>query len=128
MDTLSSVTHRSPVATAAIWTVQIVVGLVFVAAGVAKLAGAPQMVEVFDQIGIGQWFRFVTGTVEIAGGALLVWPGRSSYGALLLTATMVGALFTHAVVIGGTWQPAAVLFALCLLLLWLNRRQLSVVR
>lgn len=86
------------------------------------------MIAVFDQIGAGQWFRFLTGAVEVTGGALLLWPGRSVYGAALLTATMVGALLTHAVLIGGAWQPAALLFALSALLLWLNRRQLPTSR
>jgi hypothetical protein len=38
---------------------------------------------------------------------------------------MAGALFTHIVKIGGTWQPAAVLFALSALLLWFYRVQLE---
>jgi DoxX-like family len=47
----------------------------------AKLAGVPFMVELFDQIGIGQWFRLVTGVVEITGAIALVFPGLASIGA-----------------------------------------------
>ncbi len=117
--------RRSQFVTVAIWMLQIVVALAFVAAGSAKLSGASQMVEIFDRIGIGQWFRVVTGIVEVTGGALLLWPGRSAYGALLLTVTMSGALLMHALRLGGMWQPAAILFFLSALLLWLNRRQLG---
>jgi hypothetical protein len=34
----------------------------------SKLAGQPQMVEIFQAIGLGQWFRYVTGVIE-AGSA-----------------------------------------------------------
>ena len=39
----------------------------FVAAGAAKLIGAPMMVETFDAIGMGQWFRYLTGVIEVGG-------------------------------------------------------------
>ena len=42
------------------------VATAFLAAGAAKLADAAYMVQLFDQIGVGQCFRYVTG-VEIAG-------------------------------------------------------------
>ncbi len=32
----------------------------FLAAGGAKLAGVPAMVEMFEKVGVGQWFRIVT--------------------------------------------------------------------
>jgi len=45
------------------WTLQGILATAFLAAGVAKLTGAPFMVDLFAQIGVGQWFRFVTGAV-----------------------------------------------------------------
>lgn len=33
----------------------------------SKLAGAPAMVGLFDTIGIGQWFRYLTGSLEVSG-------------------------------------------------------------
>jgi len=44
----------------------------FVAAGSAKLLGAEMMVQTFEAVGVGQWFRYVTGIIEI-GGAALLW-------------------------------------------------------
>ena len=46
-----------------VWAVRLFLALAFGAAGAAKLAGVPQMVQIFDHIGIGQWFRCVTGIV-----------------------------------------------------------------
>ena len=40
----------------------------FLAAGVPKLLGAPVMVQMFNAIGIGQWFRYLTGSIEVLAG------------------------------------------------------------
>ena len=106
----------------------VLLGLAFLAAGSAKLAGAAQMIAIFDQIGAGQWLRYVTGTIEVAGAVLVLWPARSAYGSALLACTMAGALFTHFAVIGGTWQPAAGLFVMALASTWMHRSQLSLLR
>ena len=79
--------------------VKVLLTLAFLAAGIGKLIGAPMMVETFDTIGLGQWFRYVTGIIEV-GGAVLLWvPRRQSWGAALLGATMVGAVLAHVVLL-----------------------------
>ena len=78
-------------------------------AGVPKLTGAEQMVSVFDAIGIGQWFRYLTGGLEVVGAGLLVVPALAGVGAILLVAVMVGAVATHLFVIGGSAVVPAVL-------------------
>ena len=93
--------------------------------GVAKLAGVPQMVEIFDHIGFGQWFRYVTGAVEIIGGLLLLAPRTAMVGAALLLVTMVCAILTHLVLIGGNPAPALVLVILNAAILWLRRAQIA---
>ena len=102
-----------------------VLALAFLAAGGAKLAGMPDMVQVFDSIGIGQWFRLVTGAVEISGAILLLIPGMTGLGAALLTVTMAGAVLTHLAVIGGNPGPAIVLFLLSAFVLWIRRGDLT---
>src|ERR1700691_626843 len=64
------------------WTVQGIVAAAFLAAGFANLAGVPFMVELFEQIGLGQWFRVATGVVEVTGAVALLVPGLASVGAL----------------------------------------------
>ncbi len=95
-----------------LWGVRCMLALAIGAAGTAKFLGAPMMVDVFTQIGIGQWFRYFTGGVELAGVVLLVVPSTGLWGALILGGTMVGAVFTHLTVIGGSPIPALVLGAL----------------
>ena len=95
-----------------LWALRVLLALVFAAAGAAKLAGAASMVQVFDHIGIGQWFRYLTGIVEVGGAILLLVPGAAFPAGLLLLATMVCAVMTHLFVIGGSPVPAIVLTVL----------------
>ena len=98
--------------------------LAFVAAGGAKLAGVDMMVATFEQVGVGQWFRYVTGIIEIAGAILLWLPGRQVMGAGLLGATMVGAVLSHWFILGPSAVPAVVLGLLCAGVLYIHRPQI----
>jgi len=115
---MTSSTFSSPTQRRIVWGVRIVLALAFGAAGIAKLAGAPQMVQVFEAIGFGQWFRYVTGAVEVVGAVLLLVPATGFLGGLLLTATMAGAVATHLVLIGGSPAPAVVLALLSAFVTW----------
>ena len=96
----------------------------FVAAGSAKLLGVEMMVQTFDAIGWGQWFRYVTGTIEV-GAAVLLWvPGLQAIGAGLLVSTMGAAALFHFLVLGPSAIPALVLGGLAGVVLWQNRDQL----
>jgi hypothetical protein len=98
--------------------------LAFVGAGGGKLAGVDMMVATFDQIGLGQWFRYLTGIVEIAGAVLLWLPGRQVVGAGLLGATMVGAVLIHLPVLGPSAVPAIVLGLIAACVLYIHRAQI----
>lgn len=95
--------------------------LAFVAAGMSKLAGVEMMVATYDAIGVGQWFRYVTGLIEI-GGAILLWvPGLTVVGAGLLGATMVGAVLSHLLILGPSAVPAIILGLLSAAVFYLHR-------
>jgi len=110
------------------WILQILLAAVFLAAAGAKLAGVPMMVQVFDQIGVGQWFRIVTAIVELAGAIALLVPGLAGLGALWLGATMFFATLTHLAILHTSAMPAMVLFVLTIFLAWLRRDQLRAIR
>jgi putative oxidoreductase len=111
------------------WALQAVVALAFFAAGSAKLAGVAYMVQLFSQIGVGQWFRIVTGLVEVAGAIALVSPRLAPLGGLWLAATMFVATLTHLFVLHTTPVPAIVLGLLNLVIVYLRRDELaSIVR
>ena len=88
------------------------VALAFLAAGGAKLAGVAAMVQMFDKIGLGQWFRYLTGLLEVTGAIGLLIPRYAFYAGILLALVMVGAVITHLTVIGGSPLPAVALLAL----------------
>jgi putative oxidoreductase len=106
------------------WTLQVILAAAFLAAGVAKLAGVPFMVDLFAQIGIGQWFRVVTGVVEVIGAVALLIPGLASVGGLWLGFTMVGAVATHLFVLHTSPVPAIVLGVLNAAVVYLRRDEL----
>ena len=115
---MTSSTFSSPTQRRIVWGVRILLALAFGAAGAAKLAGAPQMVQVFEAIGFGQWFRYVTGVVEVGGAVLLLVPATGFLGGLLMAVTMVFGVATHLVLIGGNPAPAMVLALLSAFVTW----------
>jgi len=122
---MTSSTSASPAQRRIVWGLRILLALAFGAAGAAKLAGAPQMVQVFNAIGFGQWFRYVTGVVEVGGALLLLVPATGFLGGLLLAVTMVFGVATHLVLIGGNPAPAMVLALLSAYVAWRLRPQLA---
>lgn len=103
-------------------TLAAVLGLAFVVAAVPQLAGQASVVANFERWGLAPAVRVATGGVEFLAAALLLIgiavTALAISGALLVIATMLGALFTHQRVGDpvGSWVPAAVLLVLALVL------------
>lgn len=68
---------------------EIALAAVFFLVGGAKLIGQPDMIALFQDIGVGQWLRFVTGGIEVTGAALLIVPLLSGASAILLGVVMI---------------------------------------
>ena len=73
---------------------RVVLGLFFVMDGVIKLTGISKTVQLFERIGWGQWFRYLTGLLVLVGGALILLRLRwTSFGAIVCACTVgTGAL------------------------------------
>ena len=78
--------------TITIYGVQILLGLVALTTGYAKLSGTGLMVAQFQALGVGPGFLVAAGAAEIVAGLCLLMPRGGILGALLLTCVMVGAL------------------------------------
>ncbi len=79
-----------------LWVVQILLAALYAFAGINKLlALQPEVVEGFAKIGLGQWFRYLTGGLELAGAIGLLIPRLAGPAALGLAGVMVGAVFAH---------------------------------
>lgn len=96
--------------------VRLLLALVFLVEGAEKFSGSRVWIRIFDQIGWGQWFRYLTGVVEIAGAVLLLIPATALFGAGLLICTMIGAFLVHAFVTGFGRPTVAVAVLLVLLI------------
>jgi uncharacterized membrane protein YphA (DoxX/SURF4 family) len=101
-----------------LWCTQGVLALVFVGAAWAKLVGKPEMVELFTLVGVGQWFRYLTGILELAGAVLILLPKTRRVGAALLATIMLGALTTHLVILHVPVTAPGILFLLCSFVVW----------
>jgi len=96
---------------------------VFFLVGGAKLIGRHDMIELFRSIGVGQWLRYVTGSLEVLGAVLLLVPRLSGLGALLLVGVMLGAVPTHLFVVGGSPLQAIILLIVTGVVAWGRRKR-----
>ncbi len=75
--------------------VAMILALLFLFAGGAKLIGNSAMVDEFARIGIGQWFRYFTGVLEVGGAIGIVVPAVRFWAALLIAGVMTGATIAN---------------------------------
>ncbi len=79
--------------------VQVVLGLLFVLIGSMTVAGMNMFVESFRHFGYPQWFRIVTGSLEVLGGLGLligIWlPWLAELASAGLSLVMLGAVLSQ---------------------------------
>ena len=111
------------IANVVLWILQIGAAGMFLMVGFLKLSGNPQLVSLFQAIGIGQWFRFLTGSLEVAGAILLLIPRTSGLGALMLAGVMACAVMTHLFIVGGSPLGATILLIVTAIVAWGRRER-----
>lgn len=104
-----------------LWCIQALLALEFVAVSSAKLMGMQEMVQLFTAVGFGQWFRYVTGILELAGAVLIMVPRTMSIGAALLATIMLGAIIVHVFILQVPPTAPVVLFLLTGFVVWGQR-------
>ena len=99
-----------------IWRGLIAVLFVYIGWGKFDPASKSEWVRIFAKIGFGQWFRVVTGLVEVGGGVLFFFPRTNKVGAALLAATMLGAMIADVAIGNGilAFVPLSLLAAVLL--------------
>jgi putative oxidoreductase len=106
--------ERVPTVDAVGWVLRIAAAGVFLAVGISKLESDAFWVRMFAQIGLGDWFRHLTGALQVAGGLLFLFPKAAYLAAALAGSTMVGAVVVHLFVLGTGVGGAIIPFALLL--------------
>jgi putative oxidoreductase len=126
--TPAAVSTRAPQskgANIALWVLQALLALAFLGAASGKLLGKPEMVALFEAVGAGQWFRYVTGLMELTGALLIVVPRTRFFGAALLSVVMVGAVLTHLFILHTAPTAPAVLLILAGVVAWARRADVT---
>jgi uncharacterized membrane protein YphA (DoxX/SURF4 family) len=80
------------------WILRLGVAAVFFSVGTSKFGAHSSWIKIFDQIGLGQWFRYFTGVLQLTGAALVLIPRTFLAGIGLLGCTMAGAVVVWIVV------------------------------
>ncbi len=117
-ETSAAPATRERVLNIALWVLQALLALQFVGGGLLKVGGDPAMVEMFANIGIGQWFRYVVGALELAGAVGVLIPRLCGLAALGLVCLMAGATATNVLVLGTNPLLPIVLLLVSALVAW----------
>lgn len=122
------VTSTSRLKTVSFFVLRAVLAIAFVGAAIFKLSGQPAAVAEFDQVGLGQGFRYLTAVLEITGSVLLMLPRTIVFGALLLVAICGGAFLAQLLMLHGDVIHTIVLAAIFGAIAWTQRGQLGLKR
>ena len=114
--------------TIGLWLLKILFAAFFLFAGGAKLAELPAVVDVFERVGFGQWFRYFTALLELGGAVLLLWPSTTAFGALLLTIVSVGAFLAQLLILHEDIIHTIVMTLVLGAIAWTHRDQLRMPR
>jgi hypothetical protein len=111
--------------TDAAWAFLVRAAAQFFLTGLDKISDAPVMVQLFATVGLGQWFRYFTGTIEIVGAVLLLMPRQAVVGAALLVVAMMGALVAHMTILPFSPAKVIVLLFMTAFVFWVRRLELK---
>lgn len=102
------------------WILQGLLALMFIMAGVGKTFGSKMHIEGFKKWGYPQWFRVVTGVIELGAAILLIvgfWNETAAIiGVAILVAVGIGGVITH-IRIKDTMKDTAMILVLGILAL-----------
>ncbi len=105
-----------------LWVAQVVTALAFVFAALGKFGGDPMIVETFDKVGFGDWFRYFIGVLEVLGAVALFVPPLVGLAGLAFVGLMVGALVVTIAVVGGSVVLPLALLIFSAVIAWGRRR------
>jgi 2-methylisocitrate lyase-like PEP mutase family enzyme len=114
-----------------LWVLQIAAAAKIFLAGLSDFLGAPGSVAVFDQVGIGggigPWFRYLIGALQVVGAVALLFPQSAGVGGLVLACVMAVAVAGQ-LIIGGSPALPLVLLAVMVVVVWVRFERTERVR
>jgi len=100
----------------------IAVGVLFIFIGYGKFENRGVWVRIFEQIGLGQWFRIFTGIVQVTGGVLIMPRRTRTAGAALLGCTMLGAALVDVAIVRSPIVIVPLLLLFVIATVWVTSR------
>lgn len=115
------------------WGLRIIAALIMLQTLYFKFSGAEESIYIFTQMQIEPWGRIATGVAELVAAILLLYPATIAIGAVMGVGIMSGALLSHLAVLGievkedggQLFLYALLVWISCVILVWMNRVQLS---
>ncbi|QVQ50638.1 DoxX family protein [Spiractinospora alimapuensis] len=112
-----------------LWTLQGLLALAFLMTSSGKLLGAEAQVSLFDELGFGQWLRYLTGVLQLLGAVGLLIPLLSGLAATGLALVMAGAVSADLFMLSeGTPIVPLVLTLLLVVVAWGRRARILALR
>ncbi|MFF4926162.1 DoxX family protein [Kitasatospora sp. NPDC001261] len=116
-------TKSSTAVVRVVWTLRILLALFFVlASALPKLLALPAATTVFDAIGAGHWFMYLTGLVELAGAVGLLVRRLAGPAATALIVFLAFAFVTQLTAMHGENAGTPFIFMVPLAVIAWNRR------
>ncbi|HEV8210211.1 MAG TPA: DoxX family protein [Vicinamibacterales bacterium] len=98
------------------WLPRLALVFAFVVIGATKFGNdRGEWYRIFELIGLGQWFRYFTGAVQVSGALMMLTPWTRTAGAFLLACTMIGAIIVDIFVAHAVGFAFAPLVLLCII-------------
>ncbi|MFD0399292.1 DoxX family protein [Kitasatospora sp. NPDC059811] len=119
----TTATKSSKAVIRVVWTLRILLALFFaVASALPKLLAIPAATTVFDAMGVGHWFMYLTGLVELAGAVGLLVRRLAGPAAMALIVFLVFAFVTQLTAMHGENAGTPFIFMVPLAVIAWNRR------
>jgi uncharacterized membrane protein YphA (DoxX/SURF4 family) len=123
MSSTATAMKSSKAVVRSVWTLRILLALFFaLASALPKLLALPAATTVFDAIGWGHWFMYLTGLVELAGAAGLLAGRLAGSAATALIVFLVFAFVTQLTAMHGENAGTPFIFMVPLAVIAWNRR------
>lgn len=105
------------------WVISALLSISFVFAGYQKVPPGTGMIKRFEAWGYNADFALLIGVLEVLAGLLVLFPKVASYGGLLITMLMGGAIFTHLNTGIGSALFAIIYLVMALVLIYIRFKQ-----
>jgi hypothetical protein len=108
------------------WALRAVIFAVFLFFGGGKFTPGRNAawIQMYNEIGFGQWFRYATGVVELLGALLMLFSQTVSAGLAVLGITMLSATLVDVIILHQVADAIVPFAFLCAMIaLWMHRRR-----